>query len=187
MGWCTAGLEWWCLLVVCTVPGQDLGSRYLQIHAARNFLGFVVGIDSEVADPEWCSPEADCIETHPVEAVAIHRNSVGFPEILESVGSVPQMVDSVVLSDRSDSAVAGGSAGTPDTAGAVGPCTVGMDCHRHWSSCLRSTALLHPPNRTLPGFCRAKGIDIYGNLVIWPCVGILQVEFLDRISLIPKC
>ena len=140
MDWCTVGLGWWCLSVVCIVQGRDLGSRFHQIHAARNFLGSVVGIDSEVADPACCSPEAGCTETHPVEVVDTHYNSVGFPEIPESVGSDHQMVGSAVLVGHFGSAVAGGSVGTPSTAGAVGPCTVGRDFHQHWSNCLRSTA-----------------------------------------------
>ena len=183
MGWCTAGLEWWCLLVVCIVQGPDLGSRFHQSHAAKSFLGSVVGTDSEAADPACCTPEVDCTETHPVEAVATLHNSAGCPEILESAGSVHQRVGSVVLAD---SAVAGGSAGTPNIVGAAGPCTVGMDCHRHWSSCLQNTALLHPPNRTLPGFSRTKGVYVYWDLVVGSYIGILQVEFFDRISLIPK-
>ena len=124
--------------MVCIVRARDLGSRFHQIHAARNFLGSVVGIDSEVAAPECCSPEAGCTETLPV--VDTHRNSVGFPEILESVGSAHQREDSVVLVDRFDSVVAEGSVGTPCTAGAVGPCIAEMDFHRRSNSCLRSTA-----------------------------------------------
>ena len=132
MGWCTVGLGLWCLMVVCIVQGPDCGSRFLQIHAARNFLGFVAGIDFEVAAPACRIPEVGCTGTRPVEVVDTHRNSVDSLEIPESVGSVHQRVGSAVLAD---SAVAGGSAGTPNIVGAAGPCTVGMDCHRHWSNC----------------------------------------------------
>ena len=134
---------------VCIVQARDLGSRFHQIHVARNFLGSVVEVAD--SDPACCNPEVGCTEMLPV--VDTHRNSVGSPEILESVGSVHQKEDSVGLAARFDSAVAEGSAGTPSTAGAVGPCTAGMDFHQHWNSCLRSTALLHPPNRTLPRLC----------------------------------
>ena len=172
-------------MLVGTVQKQDLGSQSHQTHAARNFLGFVAELEADSGSACYRA-EVDCTET-PVEAVATHRSSVGYPESLESAGFVHQTAGSVVPVDRFDSAVAGGSAGTPSTAVAVGPCTAGMDCRRHWSNCLRSTALFHPPNRTFPRFSRAKGVYIYGNLVVRSCVGILQVEFFDRIGLIPKC
>ena len=47
--------------------------------------------------------------------------------------------------------------------------------------------LFHPPNRTLPGLCATKCVDVYGDLVVGSSIGILQVEFFHRIGLIPKC
>jgi len=136
MGWCT--LPEMCLLVVCIVQELDSGSRFHQIHVARNFLGSVVELEAGYGSA-CCRAEVDCTET-PVVVAAIHHNSVGFPEIPESAGSVHQMAGSAVLVDHSDSVVAEGSAGTPSTADAVGPCIAEMDFLRHWNSCLWSTA-----------------------------------------------